>query len=246
MCIRDRLVAKAAYSSTILRLLCTPWNISHKNIFRLAFCNIVFLDSNVAIRLLTTVPQFTNLFTNSLNESLSLWWCLVNIWLSPSSLDSWPWHRNTNAISSGPCEQTQSQQKRLINLLNSSLLLPREWQRLTYSVPALISALPSRRVSRASHACARILPAPLPVVEIKDSSQSTVVLCKHDHYHLGQVVQALNKLIQDYQKPFTYKPRREYFVLGFNQTFIFSQVQITWLENLDQRNWNLVCCFISG
>ena len=126
---------------------------------------------------------------------------------------------------------------------NSSLSSPREWQWLTYPVPALISAFHSRRVSRA---CACILPAPLPVVEIKDSSQSTIVLCKHDHYHLGHVVQALNKLIQDYQKPFTYKPRREYFVLGFNHTFIFSQVQITWLENLDQRNWNLVCCFISG
>lgn len=59
------------------------------------------------------------LLINSLKQSLSLWWCLVIIWLSPSSSDSWPWHKNTKAISNGPCCQKQNQpQKTHFTLIN--------------------------------------------------------------------------------------------------------------------------------
>lgn len=54
----------------------------------------------------------TYLLMNSLKQSLSLWWCLVIIWLSPSSSDSWPWHKNTKAISKGPCCQKQKQRQK--------------------------------------------------------------------------------------------------------------------------------------
>ena len=47
-----------------------------------------------------------HLFINSLKQSLSLWWCLVNIWVSPSSGESWSC-KNTKAISNGPCKATQ-------------------------------------------------------------------------------------------------------------------------------------------
>ena len=41
---------------------------------------------------------------NSLKQSLNLWWCLVIIWVSPPSSKSPP-HKNTKAISNGPCKQ---------------------------------------------------------------------------------------------------------------------------------------------
>ena len=63
------------------------------------------------------------LLINSLKQSLSLWWCLVIIGVSPPSSASWSWHRNTKAISRGPCKDSTTHKRQL----DKSALIKRDY-----------------------------------------------------------------------------------------------------------------------
>ena len=63
------------------------------------------------------------LLINSLKQSLSLWWCLVIIGVSPPSSASWSWHRNTKAISRGPCKDSTTHKRQL----DKSALIERDY-----------------------------------------------------------------------------------------------------------------------